>query len=259
MDATVRFLELINSPGSIDLTEAWILLGAHADPETTAASQVARLDHLARECREPTLDELRRVLFDQEGFRGNAADYYAPSNSLLHDVLETRLGIPISLGALLVEVGRRVGIDLAGVGMPGHFLVGVPGADVFVDAFAGGRLLDAAACRALHRRLAGPGVAFHPSYLNPVPTAAILGRMVANLVNAYRRADDRQGLRWAARVRARCPEVTPHELMQLGDALARCGAYDEAAALFDEAGAAVPSDQAADLRLRALQVRARLN
>ena len=69
-------------------------------------------------------------------------------------------------------------------------------------------------------------------------SALILARMAANLVNTYRRADDRRGLRWSARLRARCPGVAPEELAQLGDLLARTGAWDEAAATLDAAAEA---------------------
>ena len=83
--------------------------------------------------------------------------------------------------------------------------------------------------------------------------------MAANLVQAYRRADDRAGLRWAARVRARCPGVSPQERVQLAQALHRSGAYDEAAAVLDDAASLLPSDERDQWRHEANRYRARLN
>lgn len=262
MQETLRFVELVNGPSTaVDLTEGALLLVAHARPDVDLESQARRLDELAEACSEPTLDGVRRLLFGELGFTGPGDDYYDPANSLLDSVLDRRQGLPITLSLVMIEVGRRIGVPLDGVGMPGHFLVRdreLP--DVFVDPFDRGRELSAADCEAIFRRLAGRGVPFDPAYLEPVSTVSILGRMAANLVNAYRRRDDRKGLRWSARLRSRCPGVEPAELVQLGQALGRTGAWGEAADLLEEAAPAMATpDGATAVRAEARRFRSRLN
>ena len=96
---------------------------------------------------------LASVLFVDWGFAGNTTDYGDPRNSFLPDVIERRLGLPITLSVLMIEVGRRIGVGLHGVGMPGHFLVGVDGdPDAFIDPFhAGARARRSRVSRALRR------------------------------------------------------------------------------------------------------------
>ncbi len=261
MDATVRFVELVNGPTTdVDLITGSLLIAAHDDPDLDLLHQAARVDELAERCPEPTLDGVRRALFDDLRFTGDRRSYYDPANSLLHRVLDRRLGLPITLSVLTIEVGRRIGVPLDGVAMPGHFLVRDRVLqDVFVDPFSGGRLLDDAGCRGLFHSVAGAKAPFRPGYLDPVPGTAILARMAANLVNAYRRSDDRSGLRWAARLRARCPQVSPQELVQLGQALGHAGAYDEAANLLEGASEHLGPGEATRWFGEAARLRARLN
>ncbi len=261
MDATVRFVELVNGPTTqVDLTAGSLLIAAHANPHLDLTHQASRIDELAGCCPEPTLDGVRRALFDQLGFDGDRQRYYDPANSLIDLVLDRRRGLPITLSVLMIEVGRRVGVPLDGVAMPGHFLVRdrvLPG--VFVDTFTGGRVLDQRGCRSLFHSVVGAKAPFRDRYLEPVPATAILARMTANLVNAYRRADDRNGLRWAARLRARCPGVSPQEMVQLGQALAHAGAYDEGAALLEAAVEHLSEGEATRWLGEAARLQARLN
>jgi regulator of sirC expression with transglutaminase-like and TPR domain len=126
--------------------------------------------------------------FRDLGFRGNAEDYYDPKNSLLPDVLERRLGIPITLSIVWCELARRSGVTAHGVGFPGHFLVrvddphGPPGArPIIVDPFANGRVLDDAGAEALLRRALGDGAAMHETLFSPASPRAILVRLLTNL------------------------------------------------------------------------------
>lgn len=261
MDEMLRFVELVNSPAStVDLTEGALLLSAHANPDLDLDHQRGRVTEIAGQCDDPTLDGLRHLLFDRLGFVGERSRYYHPANSFLDTVLDRRRGLPITLSLLTIEVGRHLGIRLDGVGMPGHFLVrDRTNPDVFIDPFAGGTVLGEQDCERLFRSVVGDQAPFDPAYLDPVPGTAILARMAANLVNAYRRIDDRQGLRWSARLRSRCPGVTPLEMRQLGQAMAHSGAFDEAAALLDDAASHLPEDEGASLRREADRFRARLN
>ena len=256
MDASARFVELVNDPATTQLAEGSLLLAALADAETDLDAECARLDRLATQCGEPTLDGVRRLLFRDLGFTGDSGDYYDPANSLLPSVLDRRRGLPITLAVVMIEIGRRVGAPLDGVGMPGHFLVRdrvLPG--VFIDPFHGGTVLDAAGCETLFCNLTK--MPFDPAYLDPTPAPAILARMVANLVNAYRRLDQRADLRWAARLRAQCPDVSPQELVSLADALAHAAAFDEAAVLLERAAEVLP--QADRIAARAGKYRSSLN
>lgn len=249
-------MALVNDPCTTDLAEGALVLAALADPDVDAAAEQRRLDQLADQCREPTLDGVRRLLFRDLGFTGDRHDYHDPANSLLPSVLDRRRGLPITLSVVMIEVGRRVGAPLDGVGMPGHFLVRdrvLP--DVYVDPFHDGAVLDAEGCAALFGRLTQ--MPFEPSYLEATPAPQILARMVANLVNSYRRRGRRADLLWAARLRARCPGVSAHELVSLADAMAEAAAFEEASDLLERAGVDLPQTEA--VAARAQRYRAQLN
>jgi regulator of sirC expression with transglutaminase-like and TPR domain len=134
---------------------------------------------------------LAELLFEELGFEGERDDYYNPYNSYLDKVMLRRKGIPISLSVLTMAVGERAGMDVEGVGFPGHFLVRVGGPDgVYQDPFHGGELLDSQGLRRLAAQFLGAEMALHPSYLDPVDCLTITIRMLANLKNAHRRQGD---------------------------------------------------------------------
>jgi regulator of sirC expression with transglutaminase-like and TPR domain len=164
-------------------------------PGLDVEHELARLDRLATRSRagggraDEALARLREFLFDEEAFRGNAENYYDPRNSCLNDVLDRKLGIPITLSLVMMEVGRRVGLDIAGVGLPGHFIVGVAlrGRRVFLDPFHGGRELTADAARDVVSRAVGRPVKLEPSHWTPCTKPQILVRMLRNLKTIYAR------------------------------------------------------------------------
>lgn len=140
------------------------------------------------------LAAMRDVLGGREGFHGNRDEYYDPRNSFLNDVLQRRTGIPITLSIVFIEVARRIGAPLVGVGLPSHFMAKWPlpveeGNDLFVDAFAGGDVLDMGGCRRFVLRIAASGdsggLIFDPQWFEPVGTRAILTRMLHNLKQVY--------------------------------------------------------------------------
>ena len=134
------------------------------------------------ECSAPSFDAVLEELFVRRGFAGATDDYADPRNSFLDAVLERRRGIPISLSVVVIEVARRLGVVVHGVGMPGHFLVQAAGAeDIWCDPFAGGALLDVDGCRARFDALFRGERVLHPRDLAPTPPRAILARMLANL------------------------------------------------------------------------------
>jgi regulator of sirC expression with transglutaminase-like and TPR domain len=134
---------------------------------------------------------LNALLFGEEGFRGNAANYYDPRNSYLNEVLDRRLGIPITLALVYVEVGRRAGLPLSGVGFPAHFLVAYEAERrVIVDPFNCGRLLVEADCQQLLQDMFGSSGRLEPRYLAATSPRQILVRMIGNLKLAYQRMGD---------------------------------------------------------------------
>lgn len=194
--ARARFAALVARP-QIPLAEAALAVAEEEYPRLEAARYVAVLDRLGDRVRRalgptPTpravLDAMKVVLFREEGFRGNEANYYDPRNSFLNEVLDRRLGIPITLSILYVEVAKRVGLELLGVGFPGHFLVRCPAVgatpDLFIDPFNGGDVLDATECVARFQAVL-KGRDFDPSFLDPVDTRHILVRMLHNLKKIY--------------------------------------------------------------------------
>ena len=131
---------------------------------------------------------LNDVLFREEVFRGDTVDYYSPRNSFLHHVLDRRLGIPISLALVYMEVARRVGFQLFGVGMPGHFLLkhyDVDGHSILIDAFERGSIVTEDDCRQKLDSIYSGQVALQPEFLLPVTRRQMLTRMLNNLRSIY--------------------------------------------------------------------------
>ncbi|MBF2097710.1 MAG: transglutaminase family protein [Gloeomargaritaceae cyanobacterium C42_A2020_066] len=132
---------------------------------------------------------LNRFFFETLGFRGNQGNYYDPANSFLDQVLDRRLGIPITLSLVYREVARRVGFPLVGIGLPGHFLLkpDFPEAGIFVDCFHGGELLFPEDCETLLTRVYQQPVALKPEFLEPVSDQTWLRRLLTNLKLIYLR------------------------------------------------------------------------
>ena len=161
-------------------------------------ASIFRLDTLADQLRKSVtsrasgLDFIRTAnefLFDALQFRGNEGDFYDPRNSCLNAVLSRRLGIPISLSVLYMEIARRLGRPVAGVGLPGHFIVVYQDdtSRYWIDPFHHGRILSFDDCCALARDTAGVDVRLNPAALAPVSARQILTRMLANLKTIYLR------------------------------------------------------------------------
>jgi regulator of sirC expression with transglutaminase-like and TPR domain len=260
LDPTTRFAELVAGPEpSLPLDEAALLIAAHADPSIDVERELRQLDELADGVPAPTLDGVCAHLFRDLGFRGDEADYYDPANSYLSSVVRRRRGIPITLSVLLIEVGRRVGAPMAGVGMPGHFLVrDRVDTDVFVDPYHRGALLTATECKRLFDSIHRGRLAFEDSFLDPVGSRAVVARMLLNLKAIFLARRERSALLWVQRLRAMIPGSGLDEVRELAAALAANGRLDEAAELLEELARDGDEASAADLRLAA-GLRARLN
>ncbi|MFZ4517568.1 MAG: SirB1 family protein [Microthrixaceae bacterium] len=267
MDPVARFADLMAEPGAavggdggppLDLSLA--LIAAAGRPGVDPEGLVAELDTLAAAVEDPhgSAVELCAALFGPVGFAGDTDDYYDPRNSLLDEVLQRRRGIPITLSVLAMEVGRRRGVELVGVGMPGHFLVRDAHGPTFFDPFGSGRRLDAPGCRDVFVALHGPGTPFDAGYLAPTPASAIVVRVLNNLVAARTRAGDRAGLATALRLQVALPGTGAGERRRLAGVLAAEGRFLDAAALHEELVELEPT-RAEEHRVQAARLRARLN
>jgi regulator of sirC expression with transglutaminase-like and TPR domain len=222
-----RFVELVAAPEP-PLDEAALAIAAGADPDLDPAPWLAELDRLAEGV--GSVDDLVARLFAEEGFTGNSADYSDPRNSLLPEVLTRRTGIPITLAVVAIEVGRRAGIALEGVGMPGHFLVRVAGTDRHLDVFEGGRRLGLAECEARFRASTGSRAPFGRHLLPRTSTRDVLVRMLENLRAVYRTRGTAEDREWVLRMRLAL-RADPPALVELGEVLASRARWDEGAAL----------------------------
>ena len=214
--AIERFTETVEAPGSdLRLDVAAFCVAACAHPRLDVDAACGRLDALAGACPSPTFDGLRRFLFETEGFAGNVDDYGDPENSYLDTVINRRRGIPITLSVLMMEVGRRIGVPVHGVGMPGHFLTMDAERDgVWCDPFHGGMRYDVEGCRALFKTVHGSGTGFSRALLQPTPPDRILVRMLTNLEQS-RLASDPAAVTWMCRLHLALPDLPPEEQERL--------------------------------------------
>ena len=198
--AVARFAALVEpsrDDASIDLAAAALAIARTEYPLLDVPYYLARLESLAERVRSrmrsnPTAREtialLNRILFDEEGLRGNRDDYYDPRNSFLNDVLDRKLGIPITLSIVYMDVARRVGFPLAGTGMPGHFLLkyyDVLSGEIVIDAFHRGRIVGTAECQQKLDQIYSGQLELRPDFLKAVSHRDILIRVLNNLRQIY--------------------------------------------------------------------------
>ena len=166
-------------PDEADVVGAFDNLAASLDPTAGGAGGGAG----------PTAAVVTHT-FGTLGFAGNTADYYHPNNSFIHWVLRHRRGIPLTLAAVASEIGRRHGVELSIVGLPGHVILGDgPTPSRWFDPFAGGAELDLEGCRRLFAQFHDLE-AFDQSMLAPIEPTAITTRMLTNLKLVYRQQGD---------------------------------------------------------------------
>ena len=202
----------------IDLARAALAIARCEYPELDVRAYLDRLTALADGARSAQasadplarLHRLREYLFEEQEFRGNAEDYYDPRNSFLNAVLDRRLGIPITLSLVVIEVGRRLDLELDGIGLPGHFIIGarVGGERVLLDPFNAGGILTGDGCAELVGRALGRPVPLRAAYFTPVTKRQFLTRILTNLKGVYWRRDDwRQVVRVIDRLLVLDPEA----------------------------------------------------
>ena len=170
------------------------------------------------------------ALFIEGGFRGNERAYDEPQNSLLASVIERRVGIPITLSIILLEVSRRLGLPLQGVGLPGHFVVRFPDptSRLYIDPFRAGKILDVPACIALVERIYRGRLTWRDDFLAPLTSRAIVKRVLLNLKNSLSGAKDYAGALSASQLRMALDPDDATELRDRGILFARLHRYDRA-------------------------------
>jgi regulator of sirC expression with transglutaminase-like and TPR domain len=178
----------------ISLAQAALLIARTEYPALDEAAQLARLDKLAATFNEPrensplaNVDALNDLLFGRENFSGNDNDYDDPRNSYLNDVLDRKIGIPITLSLIYMEVAKRLNIPLAGVSFPGHFLVKYTTdvGELIIDPYRRGAILTLADCAQLLQAHFGAESQLQPRYFAIATTKQILVRMLNNLKGSY--------------------------------------------------------------------------
>lgn len=201
LPAARKLAQMAGGPDDgIDLYEGALLIAELERPGLSTAACRATLDGWSTELAGrlagvdgdvARLTELIRFLFEEQGFAGNPEEYGTLESCLIDQVVERRRGIPITLSLVLMELGRRVGIPLEGVGLPGHFLVrhGLH-PEVLLDPFHGGTLITPQECALLLKRISRGRIPFSKSHLRPVAPRFILFRLLNNLRSIHLAADD---------------------------------------------------------------------
>ena len=180
----------------IDLETGTHLIAQAAYPDLDVQASQHQIENMVAALR-PRLEKdipprqaiqtISEYLFHELGFKGNTRDYYDPANSFLHQVLERRMGIPISLSVLYLLIAQRLNVPVVGIGLPGHFMVGLQTEPVFIDCFNQGVVLYQ---KDYAKFLQEYGVEFESRYLDPTPNEHILARMLRNLVAIYQKRDE---------------------------------------------------------------------
>lgn len=215
LDATLN--RLAAEPDlALDIAEVALCLARDENPRLDVDGYLSELAAMAREA-QPLLRGdlaarvagLSRYLFHDMGFRGNTRDYYDPRNSYLNHVLDRRMGIPISLSVLAVAIGTRAGLVVAGVALPGHFVVKAVenGREILFDPFHGGRRLEPEDCETLVAQATGSPFRATATSFEAASTATIVERMLRNLKAIYlRQSDFRRAVRVIDHLRRLCPD-----------------------------------------------------
>ena len=189
----------------IDLAEAALWIAAEEQTAVDVAACLRRLDALAETLARnwpehgslaDKVARLNRFLFAEQGFRGNQGAYYDPRNSFLDQVIERRIGIPITLAIVYMAVAARLRLDCRGISFPGHFLVKCVDArdgELVVDPFAGA-VLSRAECQRRLDAAAGRHLRLDPTvHLRAATPREILARVLTNLKQIFHARDDLAG------------------------------------------------------------------
>ncbi len=229
----------------MDLARAALIVATDEYPELDLEKYLARLDGMAEHVRphlpadrnpDACIEVLNRYLFGELGFDGNRENYYDPRNSYLNDVLERRLGLPITLSIIYLALGRRLGLPLYGVGLPGHFIVKWQDARtrIAIDPFNQGEVLDQSQIEARVRDTFHPQARFDPDWLEAVDGKYILIRLLNNLKNIFVHVENYiRAWQVVDKLLILDPRA-PENIRDMGLLSIQVGAYRHAAAYLEE-------------------------
>lgn len=190
------YQEIDQADELIDLAKAALYIALEEYPEMSPEEYLNAIDTMADEVKERLpeaqyplriIQAINRYLYDDLGFTGNQENYYDPRNSYLNEVLDRRLGIPITLSLVYLEIARRIDFPMVGIGMPGHFLIrpDFEEAGIYVDAFNRGNILFPEDCEARLSQMYNQPIKIQPHFLAPVNKREFLRRMLGNLKAIY--------------------------------------------------------------------------
>jgi regulator of sirC expression with transglutaminase-like and TPR domain len=250
--ARQRFREIASRPEPLlDLVEASLVIDLEDRPGLDIDHYLERVGEWSDAVRERLegshdidriVESINHLLFEEEGFHGEDEDYYDPRSALLSETLDRHAGLPIALSILYIEISRRIGADVAGVSLPGRFLVKFSGAfgQIVIDPFDGGRVLTNVELQKILDATYGGGVLLREHHLRSFTRREILARELAHLKAAYLARHD---LARAAASIDRLLILDDHDAPEIRDRAAvavRMHAYDEAIQLLERYLALAP-------------------
>lgn len=188
--------EIQQSDEYIDLAKAALYIATEEYSQLDIEEYLNALDSMSIELEErlpetkyplKIIQCINRYLYDDLGFTGNNQNYYDPRNSFLNDVIERRVGIPITLALIYIEIARRIDFPMIGIGMPGHFLIrpDIPEIEIFVDAFNNGEVMFPQDCQERLSQIYQQNITLQPEFLATVTKKQFLARMLTNLKYIY--------------------------------------------------------------------------
>ncbi len=256
--ARQRFREIAARPEPlVDLVEASLLISLEDNPRLDIdhyLEEVGGWSGAVHERLEGSLDveriieTINRILFDEEGFRGQNDDYYDPKSALLNEALDRHAGLPITLSILYIEISRRIGAEAAGLSLPGRFLVKFSGGfgQIVVDPFDGGRVLSTIELQKILDEMYGGGVKLREHHLRSFSRKEILARELAQLKAAYLAQHDLQRAAASIDRLLILDERDPYEIRDRAAIAMQMHAYAQAIELFERYLELAPSaeDQA---------------
>lgn len=242
LDQTLGLLAS-NPHAEVDVAEVALYLARDEYPFLDVEAYLSELDGQAHEARHfvrgtfsARVEGLCRYLFHEAGFHGNRQNYYDPRNSYLNEVLDRMTGIPITLSIVTMAIGRRLGLEIVGLGLPGHFVVQCreENKSILIDPFHGGRRLSWNDCEILVRQATGADFQVSPLNLPPIPPGLLLQRMLNNLRGIYLKQED-----WgrASKILGRLQQLGPENVVlrrDMGMCYLRLGQPGKALGYFEE-------------------------
>lgn len=268
--ARAQFAEIVaRDEDNLELDRAALLISAGEYPHLNVEEYISLLDQFGVEASavddafgDPLgrIQRLSNLLFDEFEFRGNTVNYYDARNSFLNDVIDRRTGIPITLSVVMIEVARRIGLRLFGVGLPGHFIVKYidENREIFVDPFHDGRIINEENCHEIISKMYNNQMKFHPSFLQAATKKQILARMLQNLKGIYSKAKDHHKTLWLIELALLLNPEASLEIRDRGLIRFALGKYGQAKTDLEEYLRRVPqADDAGEIKNRLIQLRQR--